>query len=106
MPDLERRAITKFGLSFSEFWDSSPRELEMLIEASAFDQEMAMNRVRHLMATMLNTVVDKKKKPKGYSPQDIMHLPLIDGKRMDKEEAKQMQEEAENALAQIKKNWS
>jgi len=99
LPDLEKRAVTRFGLSFSEFWDSTPRELELLLEGRAYEQEMGMNRVRHLMATMLNTVSRKK----YFKPEDMIKLPLIDGNYKSEDEVKKAQEEAEQALIRFKK---
>jgi hypothetical protein len=98
LPDLERRAVTRFGLSFSEFWDSTPRELELLLEQSAYNTEMGMNRVRHIMVAVTNTVIDRKKKPRGISPKEVMRLPLIDGRDKTEEEYKSEQEYADDAL--------
>jgi hypothetical protein len=98
---LEKRAVIRFGLSFSEFWDSTPRELEILLEQSAYNTEMGMNRVRHIMSAVTNTVIDRKKKPKGLSPKDIMYLPLIDGKKT-KEDYESEQEAADQALIRFK----
>jgi hypothetical protein len=101
LPDLERRAVTRFGLSFSEFWDSTPRELEILLEQSAYNTEMGMNRVRHIMVAVTNTVIDRKKKPRGISPKEVMYLPLIDGIKTE-EDYKSEQELADEALVRFK----
>ena len=86
MPDLERRAITRFSLSVSEFWDSTPRELELLMEQFDYNVQLEMNQVRHIMASITNTVVDRKKRPQGYKPSEIMYLPLLDGSKISKED--------------------
>lgn len=97
---MERRAVTKFGLSFSEFWDSTPRELEMLLEQSSYKAESEMNQVRHIMTAIANSVPRKSKT--AVKPTDIMKLPLIDGRGLTAEEAKTEQEKANEALKRMK----
>lgn len=103
MPDLERMAVTRCGLSFSEFWDSTPREFDMLVEQSAYKQQWEMNQVRHIMAAVVNTVVDRKKKPKGFSAKEMMPLSLIDGTGKTKDELETEQEMLQNTFEQMKK---
>lgn len=106
---MEERAVVNFGLSLSEFWDSTPRELDLLTRKSAYRQELEMNQVRHIMTAVYNTVVDRKKKKNGYTVQEVMYLPLIDGE-YKKEEKKidvlEGQRKAEAQLAYIKeRGW-
>lgn len=101
MPDLEKRAITRFGLSFSEFWDSTPREYDMLVEQKVYQDQQEMNRVRHIMVTIANSNVSKKKKPQGYSLREMIYLPLIDG--LSEDRVKTEQKKAEDGLARMKK---
>lgn len=103
MPELERRSITRYGLSPSDFWESTPRELDMLMERSAYTQQLEMNHTRHIMASVLNTVVDRKKRPKGFTPTDIMELPMLDNKSA--EELIKGQLEAEEALKYFKEKF-
>jgi hypothetical protein len=84
LPDLERRAVTKFRLSFSEFWDSTPRELDLLMEQSAYYYEFEMNKVRHLMSVHIN--LNRKKGTRAKSVKEIMPLPLIDGNKKSRNE--------------------
>ena len=54
------------------------------------------------MAVVANTTATKKTKPQGYKPQDMMRLPLIDGKITTVEEAKNKQAEVDEALRLMK----
>ena len=103
MPDLERRAVTKFRLSLSEFWDSTPRELELLMEQSAYHYEFEMNKVRHLMVVHIN--LNRKKGARAKSPKEIMYLPLIDGNQKSRDELLAEKEELKRKMELIKKNW-
>ena len=103
MPDLERAAVTRYGLSFSEFWDSTPRELDMLMEAEVYRQQLSLNNLRHVMATILNTIPKKGKS--AVDPKRLFHLSLIDGHQNDTHRAEDGQKQAEDALKWIKENW-
>jgi hypothetical protein len=103
LPDLERRAVTKFRLSLSEFWDSTPRELDLLMEASAYNDEFEMNKIRHIIVTHVN--LSRKKGALAKKPSDIMYLPLIDGKRKSESEVKAELDKLKQTLAKVKENW-
>ena len=75
------------------------------MEKSAYRDEFEMNQVRHIMSSVLNTVVNRKVRPRGYSPKDIMYLPLIDGKGSSVEELLAEKEELKVKIGLIKKNW-
>jgi hypothetical protein len=72
------------------------------MEQKAYQMELGMNGTRHIMSAIANSVVDKKKRPQGYSPKDIIDLPLIDGRANSAEERQSEQEAAEGALKRRK----
>lgn len=98
---MERKAVTRFGLSFSEFWNSTPRELDLLLEQVTYEREVGMDRVRHIMSAVTNTVVDRKKRKYGFTPQEILRLPLMDGKSTKTTE--QLYDEKDAAQAALKR---
>ncbi len=98
--ELERRSITRFGLSPSDFWESTPKELDMKMEQFVYIQQLEMNHTRHIMAAVANTVVNTKKRPKGFAPKDIMELDMLDGKSED--QLIDGQKQADDALKYFK----
>lgn len=72
----------------------------MLFEQRSFEMQLDLNHTRHIMSAVVNTVVDKKKRPRGFAPKDIMHLPMLDDK--SRKDLEQGQKDAEDALKYFK----